>query len=312
VRVSPLHLLSDFDGVWTEPTREMHAVHDTVVGELARLSGFERAAMEEIYAGFGQQILAAPEGYGWQIDGKMSSYVDEDFFALPTAVGQFIDQAPCPVSAALRAAVLQEWQTVMAFLDHCYHSTCDRFRALNKHDLAPGAERVLSWMLEHKLTICFATNAPAGKVIDWFAHHGYEVADARETEPGATPLRVYGRAGKQWLGPSGASIEVGGRTVQVDRPQYREILEREQPDAVVGDVFSLDLSLPAALRAGGSPGAPQALGLMHMRHTPEWLQRAVGPAPEGWVDWLVPHVTALPRLLAQLEARPRPAVLGGR
>lgn len=310
--VSPLHLLSDFDGVWTEPTREMEAVHDTVVGELARLDGVERVEMEELYADFAQQILTHPQDFGWRIEGRMSSYVDEDFFAMPTAVGQYIDEAPCPRSARLREAVLREWPEVIAFLDHCYHSTCDRFRALNKHDLAPGAERVLRWMLDHDMTICFATNAPAIKVIDWFAHHGFEVANAREVEPGGAPLRVYGRAGKQWLSETPESIEVGGRTVQTDRPQYRKILERECPDAVVGDVFSLDLALPTALRAAGATGGPQAVGLMHMRHTPEWVQAGVGPQPGGWIDWLVPHVTALPRLLAGIEARPRPVPTAGR
>ena len=312
MRVSPLHLLSDFDGVWTEPTREMEAVHDTVVGELARLGGHSRARMEELYAGFAQQILGRPQDFGWRIEGRMSSYVDEDFFAMPTAVGQYIDEQPCAESAALRAAVLRAWPEVIQFLDHCYHSTCDRFRALNKHDLAPGAARVLRWMLDHGMTICFATNAPAVKVIDWFAHHGFEVADAREVGPDEAPLRVYGRAGKQWLSEQPESIEGGGRAVQPDRPQYRQILERECPDAVVGDVFSLDLALPAALRAQGLPGGPQAIGLMHMRHTPAWVQAGVGLQPQGWIDWMVPHVTALPRLLAGIEARPRPVPSAGR
>ncbi|MCH2101509.1 MAG: hypothetical protein MK209_06270 [Planctomycetes bacterium] len=312
MRVSPLHLLSDFDGVWTDPARELEAVHDTVVSELARLDGVKRAEIEEVYAEFCQQILNRPQDFGWLIEGRMSSYVDEDFFAMPTAVGQFIDEASCSLSVHLREAILREWPDVMAFLDHCYHSTCDRFRALNKHDLAPGAERVLGWMLDHGITICFATNAPAAKVIDWFAHHDFDVVDAREVAPGEAPLRVYGRAGKQWLSKEPEAIEVGGRSVQVDRPQYRAILERECPDAVVGDVFSLDLSLPAALRAQGAAAAPQAIGLMHMRHTPAWLQAAVGPQSDGWIDWLVPHVTALPRLLAGIEARSRPAVPGRR
>lgn len=308
--VSPLHFLSDFDGVWTEPTRELQAVHDTVIGELARLGGWNREQAEAHYAEFGQRVLETPERFGWRIDGQVSSYVDEDVFALPTAIGQYIDEAPCAVTARLRSALLGEWETVLAFLDHCYHSTCDRFRALHKHDLAPGAERVLRWLLEHGVTICFATNAPAGKVIDWFAHHGIQVANARETEPGSRQLRVYGRAGKQWLGDSGATIDVGGRQIAVDRPQYREILESERPDAVVGDVFSLDLALPAYLRAEGLPGGPRGIGLMHMRHTPDWVQGAVGGAPGHCIDWLVPHVTALPRLFAKLPASREPELPG--
>jgi hypothetical protein len=302
VDLSHLHLLSDFDGVWTEPTREMQAVHDTVVGELARMGDFSQVEMEEIYAGFAQAIMRHPQDHGWRIEGKMSSFVDEDYFAMPTAVGQHIDLAPCSRSSLLRQRILQEWPQVIEFLDYCYHSTCDRFRALHKHDLAHGADRVLGWLLERGVSIVFATNAPAEKVIDWFAHQGYEVADARQTSRSDTPLRVYGRAGKQILGSSGQALDFCGRTVQIDRPQYREILQQECADAVIGDVLSLDLSLPLAMRQQGDPAAPKAIGLMHMRHTPQWALQSIGPDPVQ-IDWLVSHITALPRLLATL-ARP--------
>ncbi len=294
----PLHFLSDFDGVWTEPTREMHAVHDTVVGELARLGNVDRARMEELYAGFAQEVLRHPHCHGWKIDGQISSFVDEDVFAMPTAVGQLIDQGEFEDTGRFREAVLREWTHVIDFLDHCYHSTCDRFRALHSHDLAPGAPRVLAWLMEREVSITFATNAPAEKVIQWFDHQGYSVADARTMSREQAQLRVYGRAGKQWLGPSMQTMDYNGRQVAVDRPQYRQILEDENPDLIVGDVLSLDLSLPLAMRAAQEPAAPQAIGLMHMPHTPPWAKTGLGAGPSN-VDWLVPHVTSLPRLISR-------------
>jgi len=41
---------------------------------------------------------------------------------------------------------------------------------------------------------------------------------------------------------------VGEGRVELRRPRYEAILREEAPDAVVGDVFSLDLALPLALR----------------------------------------------------------------
>jgi hypothetical protein len=87
--------------------------------------------------------------------------------------------------------------------------------------------------------------------------------------------------------------------VPVDRPQYRAILERERASLVVGDVFSLDLAVPLALRNERAPGAPAALGLMHLERTPRWVLDQVRP---GAVDLLVSHVTALPRLVSALRA----------
>ena len=68
-------------------------------------------------------------------------------------------------------------------------------------------------------------------------------------------------------------------------------------------MLSLDLALPLHLRAGGQPGAPGAVGVMHLPHTPAWVLDAVGPAPDQ-VDFLVPHVTSLPRLISALPAPP--------
>jgi hypothetical protein len=270
------------------------------------MAGVPREELKEHYDGFRDAVLREPEAHGWRIDGRLVSYVDEDTFALPTSIGQYIERAPCRTSASLREAVLREHGSVLEFLDRCYHETCARFRREVDHDLAPGAERVLRWMLDAGVSVVFASNAPAEKIVGWFAHHGFTVEDARATEPGAVPLRVYGRAGKQELGGAG-TMAFAGRVVHVDRPVYRGILERERPDLVVGDVFSLDLALPLAMRLEGHPGAPAAVGVMHLPLTPDWVLESVGPERHQ-VDFLVPHVTSLPRLISRLrESRPAPA-----
>jgi len=297
---SPFTFLTDFDGVWTNPLRELQAVHKTVRGELARMVGHSMEEMEPAYQHFRSAVLANPEHHGWQLDDRFSSYVDEDYFAVPTAIGQYIDQAACDSSSAFRALVLQEYGTVLEFLDHCYHSTCDRFRVEVDHDLTEGAERVLHWLLQNDVNVVFATNAPSGKVVDWFSHHGFGVDDGRETEPGSSPLRVYGRCGKQFLGKEHRSMDFSGRKVHVNRPQYRAIIERESPNLVVGDVLSLDLSEPLAMRVDGNPAAPQGVGIMDLAHTPQWVKDSVSSDP-GHVDFLVPHVTALPRIVNHLR-----------
>ena len=296
----PFTFLTDFDGVWTNPWRELQAVHKTVRGELARMVGHTMEEIEPTYQGFRSAVLARPEHHGWHLDNRFSSYVDEDYFAVPTAIGQHIDQAACEVSSKFRDLVLKEYGTVLEFLDHCYHSTCDRFRLEVDHDLTEGAERVLHWLLENDVNVVFATNAPGGKVVDWFSHHGFGVADGRDTEPGSSQLRVYGRSGKQFLGEGHETLEFAGRTVHTNRPQYREILERESPNLVVGDVLSLDLSQPLAMRVEGHPAAPQGVGIMDLPHTPQWVKDSVSAEP-GHVDFLVPHVTALPRIVNSLR-----------
>jgi phosphoglycolate phosphatase-like HAD superfamily hydrolase len=297
---SPLAFLTDFDGVWTNPWRELQAVHTTVRDELARLAGMEPQELQGAYDSFRAAVLASPDEHGWKIEGRLISYVDEDYFAVPTSIGQYIDQAPCKTSGSLKEAVLRDFGSILEFLDYCYHDTCARFRAEIDHDLTEGAERVLQWLCSNDVHVVFATNAPAEKVVSWFSHHGFGVADAASTEPGEVPLRVYGRAGKQWLGDTHQVMDFAGREVHVDRPQYRAIIERENPDLLVGDVLSLDLAMPLAMRAAGEASAPRGIGIMHLPHTPDWVLESVGPRPQD-IDFIVPHVTALPRLVNRLR-----------
>lgn len=297
-------LLTDFDGVWTEPARELQAVMDHLRRQFARLADWPLEQAEEAMQGFRSAVLAEPDRHGWRLDGRLSSYVDEDVFALPTSIGQWVDAAPDAPAAQLRAAILREFPSVSAMLDDCYHATCARFRAEVPHDLAVGAERVLEWLVRHQVAVVFASNAPLEKVQGWFACHGLSVADARTTDPGAAPLRAYGRAGKQWLSDTPVELDCAGRRVSADRPAYVEILVRERPDLVVGDVLSLDLAAPMHLRANRRAGAPRAIALMHLPHTPAWALEGVGANPAS-VDRVLPHVTALPRLIAELRAPPR-------
>jgi hypothetical protein len=300
--LSSFHLISDFDGVWTETSAELQAVHETVMGRLQLLSGRSREEVQEDSARFVQDVLSEPHLHGWKLNGRLSSFVDEDVFAMPTSVGQYIDTGGCERTRFYRGRILQKYETVLIFLDDCYHTTCDAFRSTVSHDLVTGSERVLEWLLQHDVQVTFVTNAPAGKVMDWFAHHDFQVADGREVPRGAAPLRVFGRAGKQFLGSSDRSLSFGGREVAVDRPQYRAILEQESPDMVIGDVLSLDLATPVSLRVEGHPAAPKEVGVMHMRHTPQWVLDSIKPTPAG-IDHLISHVTSLPRLVLALQHR---------
>ena len=300
--MKPLHLLSDFDGVWTEPAREYAAVQAKVVAELALALGESEERSQRRYQEYSAAVMRQPDKYGWQAnsqDLRLSSYVDEDYFCLPAAIGQLIDQGDSLDMQEVKEAVLGRYDSVIEMLDHCFHSTCTSFRQQIDHDLTQGAEPVLQWMLDHEIAVTWATNAPAEKIISWFAHHGFEVFDALETEPSVAPLRVYGRAGKQWLGDSADKLSFAGRDVWVDRPQYRKIIERECPDLVVGDVLSLDLALPLAMRLAGHQAAPQETALLYRRDTPDWVLQSIG-SESFQVDHLISHLTSVPRLLLGL------------
>ncbi|KAA3604285.1 MAG: hypothetical protein DWQ01_22670 [Planctomycetota bacterium] len=296
------HLVTDFDGVWTDPTREFHAIMETLGRELARLSGRPEAEVLSLLQKVQDRVFKQPEKFGWRIHDHLTSYVDEDYFAIPAALGQFMEQSQEAPFAELGQAVLGENPSMTAFMDEVYHGTCRRFRKTVDHDLAHGAEHVLRWLLRHQVRVTFVTNAPPEKIIDWFAHHDLPVLDARQEDADEVGLRVYGRAGKQWLGDPDLGLELNGRFVRTDRPQYREILERECPDMVIGDVLSLDLAQPLGMRVAGHPAAPQDVAIIRKPYTPAWVLQSLGPEAHN-VDFQVHHVTSLPRILTESYRR---------
>lgn len=76
---------------------------------------------------------------------------------------------------------------------------------------------------------------------------------------------------------SGSSSSIAAR--------YRAAIEEEDPDLVIGDVFSLDLALPHVMRREGNPAAPSKLILRRHPHTPRWvLDTRAGGAIDVVVD----------------------------
>jgi len=73
------------------------------------------------------------------------------------------------------------------------------------------------------------------------------------------------------------------------------ILERECPALVLGDVLSLDLALPLAMRNAGEEAAPRLVALVERPGLPAWVRAAVGPARDQ-VDHLIGDLSELMRL----------------
>jgi hypothetical protein len=84
---------------------------------------------------------------------------------------------------------------------------------------------------------------------------------------------VRGGARKFGLGSRPQTIEVGAfgdQTVQVDtdRPHYESALLELNPDAVIGDVFCLDLSLPIRLKRQKKLDFKWGIFYRHRDYTP--------------------------------------------
>jgi phosphoglycolate phosphatase-like HAD superfamily hydrolase len=279
-------ILSDFDGVWTDQALEAQSVWLYMVAEVARLARVPSNTALAEFAAFERMARSRPSEFGWAPDGRITAYIDEDPFCVANSIAAYLDQADGEREAHYRQGVLDGGHgSLGAFADHCFHTATQNYRSLHPPALVPDAAEALAALHAKQIEVVVVSNSEPAKLIDWFRAAGVDAGEARHHA-----LRVRGSAGKFVLGRSDASIAVGGRRIHVDRPKYRTIIEEEQPDLVIGDVFSLDLALPHAMRSEGAAGAPAQLVLRVHDHTPDWIRST---RADGAIDHLVDSVNEL-------------------
>ncbi len=282
----PTTLLSDFDGVWTDQALEAEHVKIHLIAEAARLAERSADIAHADFARFETAVRARPDAYGWAPDGRITAYLDEDPFCVPNSLTTFVDTADDDAARAYREAVLGNgFADLSAFADRCFLDGMRSFRDQHPPGLVPHAAAVIDALHAAGVTVVVVSNSPTEKIVEWFSRAGVDAGgDAGHA------VRVRGQAGKQTLGQQGECIDAGGRRVCVDRPLYARVIEEENPDVVIGDVFSLDLALPHVLRTRGAACAPHTTVLRRHPHTPAWVLQL---QTQGMIDHVVDDVGAL-------------------
>jgi FMN phosphatase YigB (HAD superfamily) len=292
-------ILSDFDGVWTDQVHEAEGVKRFLVAETARLARASVDETREHFERFEARVKAEPARFGWAPDGRITAYVDEDPFCEANAIAMYLQQARDDSTAQRYAAAIlaDGFGTLTKFADHCFLTATSTFRAEHPPALVPRAREMYEALVAAGAEIVVVSNSSAEKIVGWFRQIGLEASDGP-----SGPLRVRGSAGKFVIGSSDRSIAVGARRIFVDRPKYLSVIVEEDPDIVIGDVFSLDLALPHVLRSEGDPRAPDALVLRRHPHTPSWV---LDTRAGGAIDHVVEQIGDLAEIVRRRRAASR-------
>jgi phosphoglycolate phosphatase-like HAD superfamily hydrolase len=290
----PLKILSDFDGVWTDQGPEADALDRFVAVELAALTGWSLDRVQETLSRFSARMHDAPHHHGWAPDGRISAYVDEDPLCRPSALCRLVEQSSDPDAEALRSAVATGGFDCMAsFAERCFRRGTAAFREEHPPCIVDDARSMLEALFEAGAEVVVVSNSETEKIVGWLRSAGIDAGDHDEAR-----VRVRGSAAKWQLGHTDAALEIGGRSIYVDRPRYRDAILAEDPDVIIGDVFSLDLALPHVMRTQGNPAAPRRLVLRRHPHTPRWV---LDDRAGGAIDDVVDRVGELADIVRSLE-----------
>ncbi len=303
-----MKLLSDFDGVWTDPAPEANAVRSLMVARTSELSKIPKSQVDADLQQLAEVALEEPAAHGWSPNGRISAFADEDPLILGNAAAEVMrrwgsddsktDEVAERCKLYLEAVLASGFESMDVYANAIFGEGTSNFRSEHGSALLPEARAAAERMLELDLDVVVVSNSGEDKILHWFELAGIPARSVNERKAdGERCFHVRGSAGKFVLGHGDEQLTVGARKIFIDRPMYTEAIRAEAPDVIIGDVFSLDLALPHVLRERGESWAPSNLVLAKNTYTPEWsgTERAGGA-----IDHVVSGLSEFCDLLATL------------
>lgn len=287
-----MKILTDFDGVLTNPTEEAKRVSELFSEFLgARFSddGHEPGLTSWLKQAEGE-LRRNAHLYGWKSQGRISAFADEDPFVKISGLAGALN------GLALSAPDSPSTQTPDFFeslVEQAYKQMTSETRAGIRKPLEPAAARTLARLLHEGHEIVVVSNSASDRILAMIA--GAETG-ALTPALRTGQLRIRGDARKFQLGPESQGFAIGRYFVETARPRYEAILREEKPDCVIGDVLSLDLSLPYALALGTEK--PMTLLLRVRDYTPAWSKSFVRDASRQARFALLTEFQDLPSVLS--------------
>ncbi len=259
----------DFDGVYTDPTEEGENCSRFFRNKILSLglSEFNLDSEAKVDSWLGElraRQAASPFSYGWRSEGRVSAFTFEDPFIRNIGLADFLDhlvEEGNPRAKGILTRLkktdkigsfgkLSEW----SFLQLKHAKRAD-----------PFAKKWVEETIRSGHEIVIVSNSATDKIEEFLEQNKFA--------PDARP-KVRGGARKFGLGKSPRPLiiaktpENGEIRIDTDRPFYEEALMELKPDAVVGDVFCLDLSLPIRLKREGKLNFKWGIFYRHRDYTP--------------------------------------------
>jgi hypothetical protein len=289
-----MRIVMDFDGVYTDPTEEGEACSKYFRDKILslKLKSSELDSLEAVDSWLGEsraRQASKPFDFGWRSEGRVSAFTFEDPFIRNIGLADFLDSLATSGDARAKTVLagLQKAENIKTFgelSEWSFHQLAIKKRP----DLQTKAWVMSAIEKGHEVFI--VSNSATQKIEEFLTQNNY---------PSDRRPHVRGGARKFGLGKNPKSISINQEDtpkvqVDTDRPIYEEALLEIRPDAVIGDVFCLDLSLPIRLKREGKLDFKWGIFYRHRDYTPSQMVEMVSGRKSQ-----VPEVT-LVREMSQL------------
>lgn len=304
-----MKLVSDLDGVWTDQDKESVYVSEYIINKLSEITKFRSEELKELIDGCRKEMDKTPWEYGWFYDGKISAYYHEDPFGDNNAIFNYIQRIGNRNSFSvfrqklsdIKKAILQNgFESTEKFSNYCFTESTKMFKEAGK--LAPhrNGKEALDKVLKKGVQVVVVSNSSTQKIEHLFLKMGKQPTNERSFKPGNVHAR--GNAMKFILKQDFNSIPAILKTekrydVQLRRESYYDMLIDEAPDYVLGDVFSLDISLPLYLKLNDSRFSKLKIIQVIHKYTPDWVKDFLSQDELNGFVFMIEDISELPDVI---------------
>ena len=302
-------LISDFDGVWTNQETEADYVWNYIVNRIAKLSGDKADVINSLLMESKKEMDGTPYEYGWFNGGKISAFYQEDPFGDNNAIFDYIGRAASKRSyshfkqelARIKDAIEKKGGLSLAeFSNDSFIKSTTQFKLEGKLKPVETAGELIKKLNSYGVEIVVVSNSKTEKIEHLFRKAGQTVTNEKSIIRGR--FHAIGDAQKFVVDNTFTELpeyyEITKRfKVNLRRKNYFNILIKEEPDYVIGDVFSLDLALPLYLRMNDSRFRNLKVIQRLHKHTPVWVREHLGKEEFKGIAYTVDSIDKLPDVL---------------
>jgi phosphoglycolate phosphatase-like HAD superfamily hydrolase len=243
----PATIVLDFDGTLTDADAHAPAFHEASGRELAHRLGWSDSTLREEWRRARAVVAELPPSAAWIVDGRGVCPAAADPYLIANSVTQLLLSEHCPglEGAALTAGVLEVHRAA-------YRRVPPPFR--------PQARDLLEELCAGEYHVRVVTNSHTQAVagmLDGLSFRGRQRVSVRG-DAGKFSICDSGVADARFESlPEVVEWQEVGRVIHLRRGRYFDLLRATWDETgtgpastlVVGDVFELDLAMPAALGA---------------------------------------------------------------
>ncbi len=250
-----MRIVMDFDGIFTDPTEEGEACtkyfQEKIISFDLKEVGLE--SMDKIDSWMGElraRQAAKPYSFGWRSEGRVSAFTFEDPFIRNIGMADFLDYLAANGDVKAKSILKQlKAKDQLSSFSELSEWSFHQLKLKKQPDM--GAKKWVEDAIQKGHEVIIVSNSSTDKIVEFLDQNHYSVDSRPQVRGGAKKFGLGKNPRPLFLSKDTSGQKNLDVIADTDRPTYEQALMELKPDAVIGDVFSLDLTLPLRLKREG-------------------------------------------------------------